>query len=64
MNWQELLQQIAQHNIKALARSISLVENDFVSFPGLARALRNPIDWVLKNNNKISTNFQRSIGYA
>ena len=39
MNWQELLQQIAQHNIKALARSISLVENELPGYEIMLQSL-------------------------
>jgi len=39
MNWQELLQQIAQHNIKALARSISLVENEQPGYETMLQSL-------------------------
>ena len=39
MNWQELLQQIAQHNIKALARSISLVENELPGYETMLQSL-------------------------
>lgn len=39
MNWQELLQQIQQGNVKALARSISLVENEHPGYEGLLQLL-------------------------
>ncbi|HQX96652.1 MAG TPA: methylmalonyl Co-A mutase-associated GTPase MeaB [Chitinophagaceae bacterium] len=39
MNWQELLQQIAQQNIKALARSISLVENEQPGYETMLQSL-------------------------
>jgi len=39
MNWQELLQQIAQQNIKALARSISLVENELPGYEIMLQSL-------------------------
>ncbi len=37
--WQELLQQISQHNIKALARSISLVENEQPGYETMLQSL-------------------------
>ena len=37
--WQELLQQISQHNIKALARSISLVENEQPGYEEMLQSL-------------------------
>lgn len=37
--WQELLQQIAQGNIKALARSISLVENEYPGYESMLQSL-------------------------
>lgn len=37
--WQELLQQMQQGNIKALARSISLVENEFSGYEELLKTL-------------------------
>jgi len=39
MNWQELLQQIAQQNIKALARNISLVENEQPGYETMLQSL-------------------------
>ncbi len=37
--WQELLSQVQQGNIKALARSISLVENEHPGYAQLLEAL-------------------------
>ncbi len=37
--WQELLQQISQHNIKALARSISLAENEQPGYEEMLQSL-------------------------
>ena len=37
--WQELLEQIKQGNVKALARSISLVENEFPGYESLLQSL-------------------------
>ncbi|MBM3415890.1 MAG: methylmalonyl Co-A mutase-associated GTPase MeaB [Bacteroidetes bacterium] len=39
MNWQELLRQMQQGDIKALARSISLVENELPGYASLLQAL-------------------------
>lgn len=39
MNWQDLLQQIQQGDVKALARSISLVENEQPGYETLLRSL-------------------------
>src|SRR4026207_411506 len=39
MNWEELLQQIKQGDVKALSRSISLVENELPGYEGLLQAL-------------------------
>ncbi|MGQ0738912.1 MAG: methylmalonyl Co-A mutase-associated GTPase MeaB [Bacteroidota bacterium] len=39
MNWQELLQQMQQCDVKALARSISLVENEQPGYEKLLRSL-------------------------
>jgi len=39
MNWQELVQQMQQGSIKALARSISLVENEQAGYEELLRSL-------------------------
>lgn len=39
MNWEELLQQIKQGDVKALSRSISLVENEQPGYEGLLQAL-------------------------
>lgn len=39
MNWQDLLQQIQQGDVKALARSISLVENEHPGYETLLRSL-------------------------
>lgn len=39
MNWQELLEQIQQQDIKALARSISLVENEHPGYETLLQLL-------------------------
>mgnify|MGYP000914710142 FL=1 len=37
--WQELLEQIKQGNVKALARSISLVENEYPGYESLLQSL-------------------------
>jgi LAO/AO transport system kinase len=39
MQWQQLLEQIRQGNVKALARSISLVENEHPGYESLLQAL-------------------------
>ncbi|MEI9909954.1 MAG: hypothetical protein WDO71_09945 [Bacteroidota bacterium] len=40
MVWQELLQQIQQGDAKALARSISLIENEYEGYESL---LQSPV---------------------
>ena len=37
--WQELLEQVKQGNVKALARSISLVENEYPGYESLLQSL-------------------------
>lgn len=42
MNWQELLQQVQAGDYRALARSISLVENEHPGYEGFLQSLGNP----------------------
>jgi LAO/AO transport system kinase len=42
MNWQELLQQIGNGNIKSLARAITLVENGYNGYKNLLQLLPGP----------------------
>ena len=54
--WQELLQQIQQGDVKALARSISLVENEQPGYETLLKTLPvTPAKIIGISRNVIST---------